>query len=233
MHNAQCTMHADARHIHHAHTRHRVPRAHRGNWRHRRGERHALPPADRGSRTEGPGGAGRARYDDRHGQRKDAGARRSRRLARGDPAAADRRVAHRRRVPSGAAAGAEGPAQIRSSRAPGCRDVPLHRAARAGCVERWPARRKRVRRAITLVRALGLPLELLPRHLPLRARSGHPDHRRERPARGGHGRAPEGVREPDARRGRAHPHRHRRGDARPHDVLQGVHERRRQRASRA
>ncbi|MCK7523818.1 MAG: ChaN family lipoprotein [Ignavibacteriales bacterium] len=64
-----------------------------------------------------------------------------------------------------------GAAQARARGAHRPRDVPLHRAGVARPVERGQrSSEDELRREVALVQELGLPLALLPRHLPVRAR---------------------------------------------------------------
>jgi len=69
-------------------------------------------------------------------------------------------------------------------------------------LERWEAGRRHVPGAVTLVRALGLFLELLPAHLPAGQGPRRAGVRAQRAARCGHGGAPQGARTMSMRRSR-------------------------------
>ena len=119
----------------------------------------------------------------------------------------------RRRKPHGhgdaprRAAGDRGARARRTEGLRGPRDVSVHGAEVPRLLERGRAHGGLVSRDVALVQELGLPLELLPRHLPVRAEEP-PAPVRDQHATGSHrGGAEEGFRRADGRGAGAHPGR--------------------------
>ena len=141
--------------------------------------------------------------------------------------AAGRRIAHLGRFSSRAAARNTGPTRGRAKGDDRTRNVSVHRAEVARQLARRAADRGGLPHTGALVRILGLPLELLSRHLSLRARQPHSHVRREYAARRGDGRPSEGNRQPLGRGQAARAAQDRCRQRRSPGILPGVVRRRR------
>ena len=188
--------------------------------RSRRARRGAAAAPDRRPGEAGPAGAGRPRRDHRHrvGRAADAGGSPRAPLRR--PPRPRRRGTHLDGLAPRREARHRGAPRRRPARAHRPRDVSVSRAAMARRLDRGQDLRGRVPRR--LVPELGLQLALLPRHLSLRAGAPPADGRDQCASVDRRQGAAEGLREPDAGGGRAHPEADRHEEPRSPSALQGL-----------